>query len=173
MITIRKVNINDAQVLALLARVTYSESHAHLINSKPDLLSYNNHYFSIENIKNEIADNKNVFYIAFSKNFPVGYFKIVKNYKTEYVESDNICKLERIYVLEEFIAQKIGYQLMSLAIEKASNLNFEQIWLSVHVDNSKAINFYKKNDFKDVGRLFFDVNGKKFPNIVFSKNLKS
>jgi len=171
MITIKKPKINDAQLVALLARVTYSESHAHFINNDEDLKNYKDKFFSVSHIKSELENENNIYRIAYINDFPVGLIKINKFKTSEHITSKNICKLERIYVLEEFIPQKIGLHLLDLATKIASELKFEQLWLSVYIKNFRAIKFYKKNNFKDVGRLNFLVNGKEFENIVFSKDL--
>lgn len=42
---------------------------------------------------------------------------------------------------------------------------------SIDDKNHRAIRFYEKNEFKDVGELSFLVNGKHYPNIVFSKRI--
>lgn len=171
MITIKKAEISDAKMLALLARVTYSESHAHFINNTEDLKKYNDKFFAVDYIKSEIENKNNIYRIAYTNKFPVGFLKLNTFKTSEHIKSENICKLERIYVLEEFLSQKVGLQLMDLAIKIASDLQFEKLWLSVYIKNYRAIKFYKKSGFLDIGRLNFLVNGKEFENIVFAKDL--
>ena len=43
------------------------------------------------------------------------------------------------------------------------------MWLSVYVKNNRAIRFYQKNEFKNVGELNFLVNGKDYENIIILK----
>ena len=45
------------------------------------------------------------------------------------------------------------------------------MWLSVYIKNNRAIRFYQKNEFKNVGELNFIVNGKEYENIVFQKKI--
>ena len=54
MLHIREVTIEDASILALLGRVTYTESHGHFIESKTHLLNYLDEAFSIQKIKKDI-----------------------------------------------------------------------------------------------------------------------
>lgn len=102
MIVIKKAEKKDTQIIALLGRITYSESHGKFITDKNDLIKYNDKAFAIEQIHSEIKDKNNIFYIAFLNNFPVGYAKIIKNAKSNYINTINICRLERIYLLEDF-----------------------------------------------------------------------
>lgn len=171
MIIVKTVKEKDTHVLALLGRTTYSESHSKFITDKADLIKYNNSAFSIKQIQSEIKDDNNIFYIAFFDDFPVGYTKIIKNAKSKYINSTNICRLERIYVLEEFLGMKIGLKLLNSALRKAQELEFEEIWLTTYVKNFKAIDFYIKNSFCQVGSFNFLVNRTEYPNFVFSKKI--
>ena len=51
----------------------------------------------------------------------------------------------------------------SLIINKIKNLNIKKIFLEVSVENSQAINFYKKNGFKKIGirKDYYKANNKK------------
>ena len=173
MITIREATLNDIEVLALLGRVTYSESHGHFINNKEDLSNYNDEAFSIEKTTEEIHKKENIYWIAYSNHLPIGYAKLVLNAENESISDKNSCRLERIYVLNEFLGQKVGYQLYNAILNKAKELNFNQIWLTVYIKNYKAIKFYEKQDFKKVGDYTFWVNGKAFENFILSKIIKS
>lgn len=171
MIDIKIAKESDFEVLALLGRVTYVESHGHFINNKTDLLKYNNAAFAISKTKLELANPNNVFYIIYVNDFPAGYAKIILNKINDNIVSEDNCCLDKIYILNEFIPLKIGYQFLKFTEEKARELLLDTMWLSVYVKNERAIKFYQKNDFKDVGRLNFLVNGKEYDNIVFSKKI--
>ncbi|WP_299121019.1 GNAT family N-acetyltransferase [uncultured Tenacibaculum sp.] len=171
-IHIRKATETDVEVLALLGRITYSESHGHFINDKNDLLAYNNKAFSIAKIKEDIDNNNNLFYILYVNNLPVGYAKLVLNATHESITSTTNCRLERIYILNDFIPLKIGQQLLTFIESKAKELQLDTIWLSVYIKNERAIRFYKRNEFKDTGKLDFLVNGNSYENFVLSKKIK-
>ncbi|WP_299158059.1 GNAT family N-acetyltransferase [uncultured Tenacibaculum sp.] len=171
MIHIRKTEEADAEVLALLGRITYTESHGHFIDDKKDLFEYNNKAFSISKTKLDLNHPNNLFYIVYVDDLPVGYAKLVLNGTHETITSLNNCRLERIYILNEFIPLKIGQQFLTFLEEKSKDLQLDTMWLSVYVKNERAIRFYQKNQFKNVGKLNFIVNGKEYDNIVFSKKI--
>ena len=169
-----KINIakeSDTEVLALLGRVTWAESHGHYIDDKSSLLKYLDENFSISKTKQEINKSKNIFYIIYVDDLPVGYAKLVMNEKQENVASQNNCRLERIFIQNEFIPLKIGQQLLTFVEEKAKALQLDTMWLSVYIKNKRAIRFYERNKFKNVGELNFIVNEKVYENIVFSKKI--
>ncbi|OSY89190.1 hypothetical protein WH52_00605 [Tenacibaculum holothuriorum] len=169
MIKIKIATHKDVEILALLGRVTYSESHGHFINNAEDLYNYNNEAFSIQRTTEELYKKENIYWIAYLNNFPVGYAKLVLNADNDSISDQNICRLERIYVLNEFLGKKVGYQLYNTVLDKAKELKFNQIWLTVYIKNYKAIKFYEKQDFKKVGDYTFWVNGKAFENYIHSK----
>ena len=171
MVKIKTANEANTEVLALLGRITYIESHSDFIADKNDLLKYNNEAFSISKTKQDINNSKNLFYIIYVNELPVGYAKLVLNAIHESVVSQNNCRLERIYILNDFIPLKIGQQFLTFLEEKAKELQLDTMWLSVYIKNNRAIRFYQKNEFNNVGELNFLVNRKEYENIVFSKKL--
>jgi len=171
MIKIKSAKEADTAILALLGRVTWAESHGHYIDDKNNLLKYLNKNFSVAKTKQDINNPTNLFYIIYVDDLPVGYAKLVVNAINESIASQNNCRLERIFIQNEFIPLKIGQQLLSYAEERAKALKFDTMWLSVYIKNNRAIRFYEKNEFINVGELNFIVNGKSYENIVFSKTL--
>ncbi len=171
MIEIKKAKESDAEILALLGRVTYVESHGHFIEDKTDLLKYLSKSFSVAKTREDIKNNNNLFLILYVDQLPIGYVKLVLKATHESVESKNSCRLERIYILADFLPMKLGTQFLDFIEEKAKELQFDTMWLSVYVKNNRAIRFYEKNEFENVGELSFLVNGKGYDNIVFSKKI--
>ncbi len=171
MLHIRTATPEDATVLALLGRVTYAESHGHFIQCKTHLLNYGDEAFAVSKIKSELNDPTILYHIVTYDDFPVGYSKIVLHASREEINSENICRLERIYILDDFISKKIGIQLLNKIIEESTALEFEKIWLTVYIKNQRAIRFYEKNDFKTIGQMDYYVDGVPYENIVLAKNL--
>jgi len=168
-IEIRTASENDITVLALLGRVSYVESHGHFIEDKNDLNIFVNKAFSVSTTRQEFERPNVVFYIMYSDDFPIAYAKMIKHSKSELITEDSSCQLERLYILNEFIPLKVGQQLMDFLIAKAKEFNQDSIWLTVYIKNLRAINFYKKNEFSEVGFYDFLVNGKVYENYVMKK----
>ena len=171
MIEIKKATQKDAVILALLGRVAYIESHGHFIRSKEDLDQYVKHTFSVSNIEKDLLHPKNLFHILYVDKLPVGYTKLILNANPENITSNNNVLLEKIYVLNEFIPMKVGQQLLNFTEKKAKALNLDNMWLNVYIKNERAIKFYRKNHFKDIGTMDYLVNGTGYPNHVLSKKL--
>lgn len=171
MTKIRLVTSSDNELLALLGRITFRESHGNYIENKTNLNKYLDKAFSYETTQKEINDSNNIYFIIYKNDFPVGYAKLVLNAISEFIPNQRSCRLERIYVLDEFISQKFGIELLNTTIKKAKELNFEIMWLSVYIKNTKAINFYLKNDFEKVGSISFKISKQGYENPIFAKKL--
>ena len=105
-------------------------------------------------------------------------FEVIKSNKVNELDSlktkledKNSCKLQRLYILNDFIALKIGSQLQDLILEKAKELNFTSIWLTAYYKNIKGLRFYDRYGFKQIGSIDFFVGETNYENLVFAKKL--
>ncbi len=169
---IREANTNDAAMIAELAITTFDETFGHLFEDRHILLDYFERTFSEDKIRNSIQKENNVFWLTFVDDKPVGYAKLKVHSSSEFVPIKNSSQLQKIYVLKEFLSLKIGLELQKTLLQKAADLGSEQIWLSVYVDNPRAINFYLKNGFVKVGEHQFQIGRYVFDFIVMNKNLQ-
>ncbi len=168
---IRIATKEDASVVSLLARITFTETFGHLFRDKEDLLHYFKTTFSVDKIESSIHKENTVFWIAFVNRLPVGYAKLKLDSSSTFISSKNVCQLQKIYVLKDFLSLKIGLKLQTQLFTKAKELGYDTIWLSVLHSNKRAINFYKKNGFAYVGDHDFTIGKEYFEFIAMSKKL--
>tara|TARA_R110001583_G_scaffold412_2_gene3832 strand:+ start:75062 stop:75598 length:537 start_codon:yes stop_codon:yes gene_type:complete len=171
-IEIRIATKNDAGYIALLGRITFTETFGHLFRNEQDLLNYYNSTFSVDKIENSFSKPNNVYWIAFVDRLAVGYAKLKLNSQSEFISDSNVCQLQKIYVLKNFLSMKIGFELQNLLLKKAKENGFRKIWLSVLNSNERAINFYIKNKFSEIGNHNFQIGKEHFEFIAMSKQLE-
>ena len=169
-IEIRLAKKEDAQFIALLGRITFTETFGHFFEIKrfDRLLQFD--IFSSK-IEDGIKKSNNIFWIAFVNRLPVGYAKLKLYSNSEFIESKDVCQLQKIYVLKDFLSMKIGFELQDLLLKKAKELNFNKVWLSVLNSNERAINFYKKTGFEKIGNHDFQIGKESFEFIAMKKKL--
>lgn len=68
--------------------------------------------------------------------------------KSEVIESE--CEIYNIAVKKEFHNQAVGCKILNKLILTAKKYSCQRIWLEVRQSNVKAINFYQKNDFREI-----------------------
>lgn len=170
-IFIRKASIDDAEFIALLARVTFTETFAAHFRDRQDLINYYDTTFSVSKMRSSITKTNNVFWIAFCDDLPVGYAKLKLFSKSQFIDSDSVSQLQKIYVLSDFLYMKIGQKLREAIFEETQRFTRKYIWLSVLKSNERAIHFYSKHGFKLIGEHTFDIGKEHFEYCVMAKEL--
>ncbi|MEE9525866.1 MAG: GNAT family N-acetyltransferase [Candidatus Woesearchaeota archaeon] len=99
----------------------------------------------LKNIKKEYFEKKGVFYVAEDDGKIVGTIAAEK-------ETDRIARLKRMFVKKEYRKQKLGQRLLDQLLEFCKKKGYEKIILSTYPQMKAAIEFYKKNGFKEYKR---------------------
>lgn len=140
----------DAFLLAGLGAKTFYDAFAK--DNKPeDIESYLRQSFSVEIQHQELSDPGNVFLIAENGDTAIGYAQLVMDSKDSAITVTKPVELRRIYVLHEYVGQGIGKELMAACIREARERGRNGIWLGVWEKNQRAIEFYEKWGFRQVG----------------------
>ena len=137
--------------------MAFVESHS-TSAPKEVLTHYLNQNFTVEKVKQELADTNNSFHIIYHNNVPAGFSKICFNSTHSNISLQKVTKLERLYLLKEYYGLKLGYQLFQFNVQLSKKHNETGMWLFVWVNNEKAINFYNKTGFKIIGKHDFSLN---------------
>jgi diamine N-acetyltransferase len=155
-VNIRYGTTEDAKMLSELAAKTFYDTFAK-DNTPQNIASYIKESFSSEIQLNELSDPDIIFLIAELDDIPIGYAKLRMNSKDEAVKGTNPMELERIYAVQEYLGKGVGKELMKASIHEAKERGCDSIWLGVWEKNQKAIDFYKKWGFKEVGTHIFKL----------------
>lgn len=171
MIEILKANRTHVHTIINLGKTTFIESHSIYIKNNKDVEDYCNNAFNEEKIKQDLSDKDILFWIIYYKKQAVGFAKIELNKTTNSIQEKNVCKLDKIYILNDFIGKKLGKKLHDTIIENVKKLKFNCIWLVTYIYNYNAISFYEANQYKKIGFYDFVVAGKSYKNHIMCKNL--
>ncbi len=163
---IRKAETSDAQTISTLGRSTFFAAHEGS-TPKEDMEEYLEQKFNIVAIEKELADQNNVFELLYSEEKVAGYSKIIYNTPCSLLpENVDICKMERLYISKEFYDKKLGFKLFGHNKELCLRNNQTGIWLTVWVENDRAVAFYDRLGFKIIGEVPFTVGKQQSPNYV-------
>jgi ribosomal protein S18 acetylase RimI-like enzyme len=168
-IAIRKATTADVIALALLARVTFREAFGYLFEDNQNLIHYFGKSFSIASLTAKIKNPNNVFWLALVDELPIGYAKLIRHAPSKFIQDTKVSELQRIYVLNDFLNRKIGHMLQEALFEEVRRLGSKHLWLSVYVNNPKAIRFYERYDYVHLGNHFFNIEKESFEFQVMSK----
>jgi ribosomal protein S18 acetylase RimI-like enzyme len=148
-IEIKKVAIRDIEALAQIGRQTFAETFS-AGNTEDNMAKYLEEGFSVHKLEAELSDEYSQFYFAIAGGDVIGYFKLNTGKSQTELKDVNAVEIERIYVLKAHHGKKVGQLLYEKAIQIATELNAEYVWLGVWEENQRAINFYKKKWFYSV-----------------------
>src|SRR5690348_6766481 len=110
---IRRATAEDAVTIALLGRVTFAESFGYLFCSySQELTSYLNRTFAVGKIEISLAKPGNAYWLAFRNRLPVAYAKLKHPSVPSGEDGSDAAQLQKIYVLKEFLGQRIGEALL-------------------------------------------------------------
>jgi diamine N-acetyltransferase len=147
---------DDAKMLSELGTKTFYDTFAK-DNTPENIKAYLKKSFSPEIQSSELADPNVIFLIAELDSIPIGYAKLRMNSKDDSLTGTNPVELERIYSIQEYLGKGIGKELMKASIREATERGCDSIWLGVWERNKRAIDFYRKWGFKEVGTHIFKL----------------
>jgi ribosomal protein S18 acetylase RimI-like enzyme len=153
---IRYGNLGDAKMLSELGSRTFYDTFAK-DNTPDNIAAYLKTSFSPEIQLNELSQADVIFLIAEIEGHEVGYAQLILNSHDDATKGTHPLEIRRIYSAQEYLGKGVGKELMQATINEAQKRDCDCIWLGVWEKNQRAIDFYKKWGFRQVGTHLFSV----------------
>lgn len=166
----RQCTLEDIYVLRDFSYRTYYETFAHL-NNPSDMKAYLDKSFDIGKLRAELFNANSSFYFLYSDGELSGYLKLDEVPSQTDINDVQSLEIERIYIAKEFQSKGLGSNLMDQAINIANFRNKLYVWLGVWEKNEKAIRFYKRNGFYEVGTHSFFMGQDEQTDYIMRKDL--
>ena len=151
---IRLAHSGDNTFLAEFGAQAFYDSFA-ADNRPEDMAAYLAASFSPEKQAAELNDPASVFLIAEWQGETVGYARLKEGQAPPAVTGKRPIELVRIYAEKAWIGKGIGKALMLACLDQARVRGCDTLWLGVWERNPRAIAFYRKWGFIDVGTQSF------------------
>ncbi len=149
---IRHATVDDAAALADIAERTFRDTFA-AQNTPEDLEAYVATAYSKEKQRREIENPDGVTLLGESDNGQLIAYTQMRRVQSPHGEVE----VARFYVDKAHHGQGLAQQLMQAAQKEARTMGGTTIWLGVWERNLRAIAFYAKCGFVDVGSQPFLV----------------
>ena len=163
----RKARINDAIKLSILFKQVYIQTYG-VEGVSDEFANFITNQFSVERIENLIQQNPDCLIVAAYKNNLVGVAEIEFSKKCP-IDGIIATELNKLYILEWFCGKGIGQKLLEFAERMVFENGFRELWLWVLETNTRAIGFYEKHNFKNIGKASFQMETNTYENIVMLK----
>ncbi|MGB3073718.1 MAG: GNAT family N-acetyltransferase [Chitinophagales bacterium] len=149
-ISIRKGTVADAADLTEIGIVTFTEKWKDNYDQKT-LQTYLSKAYDAAVILRELQQEVVTYLIATAENQMIGFAKLSRRQQLAEWITEPCLEVCRIYVLQAFQDHKAGARLMDAAIEIAKEEKLQSVVLGVWENNHRAISFYKKLGFEQIG----------------------
>jgi diamine N-acetyltransferase len=81
-------------------------------------------------------------------------------------------ELRRLYVQEGFTGRGVGRDLLRHAEKAAAARGAEMLWLTAWEGNARALSFYPRCGYDDLGATVYTFDGVDYPNRLFGKRVR-
>ena len=155
---IRHATQADAAPLAEFARRCFSDTYA-TVNDPIDMERHIARTFGADIQAREIADPAGACLLAIVAGKIAGYTIIRIGAAHSSVVGARPCEVRRFYVDHAWHGRGLAPALMARARAEASERGAATLWLTAWEQNPRALGFYAKMGFRDVGVATFMLGG--------------
>jgi len=153
---IRRGATADAPALAAFAARTFAETFG-AFNARENLESHLANAYGISQQTRELLDSATVTLLAETEGTLVAYAQLRNVAPLPCVTQPDAVQLQRFYVDHPAHGRGIAQTLMAAVRDVAREQGGKHLWLTVWERNPRAIAFYAKCGFVDVGETVFYV----------------
>lgn len=153
---VRRATAADNVLLADLGAETFADSFA-AANTPEDMREYLAVSFSPAKQACELEEPSSSFLILESEGATVGYVHLSLGPAPASVAARRPMEIVRFYSRKEWIGKGAGPTLMRECLNAAVSEGCDVVWLSVWERNPRAIAFYRKWGFEQVGSRQFQL----------------
>jgi ribosomal protein S18 acetylase RimI-like enzyme len=157
-ITIRRAAPADAARLAAFASAAFVDTFG-ADNRPEDMAAYLAESFGEAVQRAEIDDPEVTLLLAESGGELLGYAMLRDGDVATPVDGASAIEIARLYAGKRWIGAGVGALLMRSCLTEARSRDKDSIWLGVWERNARAIAFYERWGFSDVGSQWFQLGG--------------
>ncbi|MFH0977526.1 MAG: GNAT family N-acetyltransferase [Spirochaetota bacterium] len=139
---------NQIDILERLAKEIWTEHYSPIIG-KVQVDYMLDKYQSAKAIKNQISNEKFIYYLIYDKNYPSGYIGI------QFKEDELF--LSKLYVLNLKRNKGFGRKAIQFIVGLAKEKHLNKISLTVNKYNTGTIKAYEKFGFDNLGSVVADI----------------
>jgi ribosomal protein S18 acetylase RimI-like enzyme len=169
-ISLRPCTVEDADALATIGSATFLESFAGVLEGTSILMHCRKQH-SVETYRKYLAQPETQAWLAVVQpgDAPVGYAMLTEpELPLADITGDDI-ELKRIYLFSRFQRSGGGRLLFDQSLISAREAGKTRLLLGVHAENARALAFYRKNGFEQVGVRTFQIGATIYDDLVLGR----
>jgi GNAT superfamily N-acetyltransferase len=170
MINIRHATLRDNKLLAEIGAETFYDSFA-ADNTPENMAAYLSTSFNPARQSFELADPQSKFLIAEINGEVVGYTHLKFAVAPAVIDGQKPMEIARFYVRKPWLGKGVGTHLMKRSLQEAGAAGCDVVWLDVWEKNLRAIAFYQKWGFVEVGQQIFQLGDDLQQDLLMARSL--
>jgi ribosomal protein S18 acetylase RimI-like enzyme len=152
LIDIKRGDISQQDELYDIAIQTYKETYTYLWMD--GAAAYLKRFYKKEDLKKDLMTPGIYYFLVYSNNEVVGYFKIKENASETY-SVQQCLEIEKLYLLRQCTGKGKGKIIMDFIFNFAKQQQLPMLWLKV-MESSPAKLFYEAYGFTQTDRSYLD-----------------
>jgi GNAT superfamily N-acetyltransferase len=170
-VSIRRAGPGDGAALALAAQASFLEAFAGQVEGA-DIIAHTRDRCGETYFNAWLSDASGALWLAEVPPgaAPVGYAGLAPPDLPIETGAGDI-ELRRIYLLQRFHGGGAGQSLMDAALEHAKQSSAKRMLIGVNDANPRAIAFYRRNGFSDIGTRRFQVGANHYDYLILARAL--
>lgn len=169
---IRRATLADAPLIASLGAETFVMSFG-AQNTPENLAKHLAHAYGEDIQRRELADPAITYLIAEQNGRTAGYAQVREGDAPACITGPSPVEVRRFYVVHDFHGTGIAQALMDACATEARRRGGRTLWLGVFEQNPRAIRFYTKWGYEDVGGQTFLLGDDPQQDRVLSMSLEA
>lgn len=165
---LRKAGLDDARALAEVAESTFRDTFA-AQNTEGDMRLHCERSYGEALQAAEIASPDRVTWLAEEEGRLVGYAQVRWAEAPDCVAARKPGEIQRLYVVKDWHGRGVAQALMQACLAAIRDRGADVAWLGVWERNPRAISFYRKFGFAEVGAHVFPLGQDPQRDIVMAR----
>ncbi|WP_103074785.1 GNAT family N-acetyltransferase [Solilutibacter silvestris] len=167
---IRRATLGDEAALSIIGQATFLETFAGILAGQA-IVAHCGKAHSVEQYRLWLSDSHYALWLIEIEpgEAPVG-FVMVSPPDLPGANPFGDLELKRIYLMSKFQGSGLGRRLIETAVSYAQAHGAERLLLGVYAENEKALSFYTRSGFEQIGTRSFNVGGVDYDDKVLAKS---
>ncbi len=170
-VSLRRATVEDAAMMAVVGTATFLEAYTWALPGA-DIVDFCTQNHTAEAYARYLAKPDTRITLAVTgQDAPVGYAMICAPDLEGFELREGDTELKRIYLFSRFRPGGNGQRLMDAALADAREMGCRRMLLGTNAGNARAIAFYRRNGFTEVGTRTFVVGVQHCCDAIFGREL--
>lgn len=167
---VRRASAADAATLAALAERTFRDTFTE-VNTPENMAAHAAASYGIDKQREEIESDRIRTLLVELDGVVAGYAQLRNGHHPDCVSAENAIELWRFYIDRNGIGRGLAQRLMQAVVAEAAEWNGRALWLGVWEQNPRAIAFYRKCGFVEIGAHVFRLGDDAQTDLIMQREL--